>query len=91
MRPLRVRQRLTVTTNDAAIEAALRGFGITRLLSYQVASLLGARKLKRVLQAFEPPPWPVHIVHREGRYATAKVRAFVDLMAARLRTDPALA
>jgi DNA-binding transcriptional LysR family regulator len=91
MRPVRVRPRLTVTTNDAAIEAALRGLGITRLLSYQVASLFAARKLKRVLERFEPPPWPVHIVHREGRFASAKVRAFVDLMAQRLRADPALA
>jgi DNA-binding transcriptional LysR family regulator len=91
MRQVRVRPRLTVTTNDAAIEAALRGFGITRLLSYQVAPLLGARRLKLLLEDFEPPPWPVHIVHREGRFASAKVRAFVDLMAARLRADPALA
>lgn len=90
MRPVRVRPRLTVTTNDAAVEAARRGFGITRLLSYQVAPLLAARKLRLLLEAFEPPPWPVHIVHREGRFASAKVRAFIDLMAARLRADPAL-
>jgi DNA-binding transcriptional LysR family regulator len=90
LRPVRVRPRLTVTTNDAAIEAALRGFGITRLLSYQVAPLLAARKLKLVLEKFEPPPWPVHIVHREGRFASTKVRAFVDLMSQRLRADPAL-
>ncbi len=90
MRPVRVRPRLAVTTNDAAVEAALRGFGITRLLSYQVAPLLAARKLRLLLETFEPPPWPVHIVHREGRYASAKVRAFVDLMAARLQNDPAL-
>lgn len=70
---------------------ALRGFGITRLLSYQVASLFAARRLKRVPERFEPPPWPVHIVHREGRYASAKVRAFVEPMAQRLRADPALA
>ena len=91
VRPVRVRPRLTVTTNDAAIEAAVRGFGITRLLSYQVAPLLAARKLMLLLEKFEPAPWPVHIVHREGRYASAKVRAFVDLMAERLRADPALA
>ena len=30
---LRIQPRLWVTTNDAAIEAALRGFGIARLLS----------------------------------------------------------
>ncbi len=91
LRPVRVRPRLTVTTNDAAIEAAVHGFGITRLLSYQVAPLLAARKLMLLLEKFELAPWPVHIVHREGRYASAKVRAFVDLMAERLRADPALA
>jgi DNA-binding transcriptional LysR family regulator len=90
VRPVRVRPRLTVTTNDAAIEAAARGFGITRLLSYQVAPRLAAGDLELVLEKFEIPPWPIHILHREGRYASAKVRAFVDLVAARLRADPAL-
>jgi DNA-binding transcriptional LysR family regulator len=89
-RTLRVEPRLTVTTNDAAIEAAVHGFGITRLLSYQVAPQLAAGALKVVLSDHEPPPRPVHIVHREGRYATATVRAFVDLLAARLRADSAL-
>jgi len=89
-RLLRIRPRLSVTTNDAAIEAALRGFGITRLLSYQVARLVEAGELTFVLQKYEPPPRPIHIVHREGRHASAKVRTFVDLMVERLRTDPDL-
>jgi len=89
-RTVRVAPRLTVTTNDAAIEAAVRGFGITRLLSYQVAPQLATGALKIVLSDHEPAPRPVHIVHREGRYAAATVRAFVDLLAARLRADNAL-
>jgi DNA-binding transcriptional LysR family regulator len=89
-RALRLQPRLTVTTNDAAIEAALRGFGVTRLLSYQVASHLEAGKLRVVLDEHEPTPRPIHIVHREGRHASAKVRAFIDLMAERQRADPAL-
>jgi DNA-binding transcriptional LysR family regulator len=88
--PLRVQPRLTVTTNDAAITAALEGFGITRLLSYQVAAEVEAGRLKILLGEFEPPANPVHIVHREGRYSSAKVRAFIDLMAERLRADRAL-
>ncbi len=89
-RALRIQPRLTVTTNDAAIEAALRGFGITRLLSYQVAPQLEAGELKIVLREYEPEPRPIHIVHREGRHASAKVRAFVDLMTEHLRANPAL-
>jgi DNA-binding transcriptional LysR family regulator len=79
-----------VTTNDAAIEAALRGFGITRLLSYQIAPLVAAGELKLILQKYEPPPLPIHIVHQEGRHASKKVRTFVDLMSQRLRNDLAL-
>ena len=79
-----------MTTNDAAIEAALRGFGITRLLSYQIGAQLNAGRLKVVLEEYEPAPRPIHIVHREGRHASAKVRAFVDLMTERLRAEPAL-
>jgi len=87
---LRVSPRLTVTTNDAAIEATRAGFGISRLLSYQVAADIEAGNLQILLEAFEPPPSPVHIVHREGRHSSAKVRAFIDLMGERLRSDPAL-
>ena len=89
-RLLRTQPRLSVTTNDAAIEAALRGFGITRLLSYQVAPLVQAGELKLLLEKYEPPPLPIHIVHQEGRHASAKVRTFVDLMIQRLRKDLAL-
>ena len=90
IRGVHIKPRLTVTSNDAAVEAAIQGFGITRLLSYQVASPLASGELMTVLKAYEPAPMPIHIVHREGRYATAKIRAFVDLMAERLRADPAL-
>lgn len=88
--PVRIRPRLTVTSNDAAIEAAVLGFGITRLMSYQVAPQLAAGELKIVLGEYEQAPLPIHVVHREGRYASAKIRSFVDLMAARLRAEKSL-
>lgn len=87
---VRVKPRLTVSNNDAAIEAALQGFGITRLLSYQVAAHLASGQLKIILSEFEPAPMPVHVLHREGRYASAKIRSFVDLIAARLQENSAL-
>lgn len=87
---VRVKPRLTVNNNDAAIEAAAQGFGITRLLSYQVAAQLASGQLKIILSEFEPAPMPIHVLHREGRYASAKIRSFVDLIAARLRENRAL-
>ena len=89
-RVLHIEPRLTVTTNDGAIDAALRGFGITRMLSYQVSPYLIDGELKTILEEHESAPRPIHIVHREGRHASAKVRAFVDLIAERLRADRAL-
>jgi len=81
---------LTVTSNDGAINAVLKGAGITRLLSYQVAHELAQGTLKTVLSEYESAPLPIHIVHREGRDGSVKVRSFVDFMAQALRADSAL-
>ena len=80
-----------MTSNDAAIHAALRGFGVTRLLSYQIAAHLAAGRLTRILADYEPPPLPIHVIHLDGRQVSAKVRAFVDLLVERLRSEVALA
>lgn len=85
-----IKARLNVTTNDSAIEAAASGFGITRVLSYQVAPFLADGRLQIILPEYEPSPQPIHIVHREGRYSSAKVRAFIDLLAQRLRDEDSL-
>jgi DNA-binding transcriptional LysR family regulator len=79
-----------VNAGDVALAAARAGRGLARALSYQVVDDLAAGRLRRVLQAWEPPPIPVHLVYPEGRKAAAKVRAFVDYAAARLRSLPAL-
>ncbi|MFK3740693.1 LysR family transcriptional regulator [Massilia sp. TN1-12] len=87
---LKIAPRLVVNTNDSAIEAACAGFGIARLLSYQVVPLLETGRLRRVLEPFETPALPIHVIHREGRQSAAKVRSFVDLAVERLRGDPLL-
>jgi len=83
--------RLQTTTNDAAMAAALGGFGLTRLLSYQVEAHVRSGALQPVLEAYEPAPLPVHLVHREGRHASLKARAFLDLAIERLRARLAAA
>jgi len=49
----RIKSRLSVTTNQAAINAAVAGFGITRIISYQVAEELTSNKLKFILEPYE--------------------------------------
>lgn len=90
LRSIRLQARMITSTNDSAINAALNGFGLTRLLSYQIAQYLQAGQLKTVLPEFEPAPLPIHVVHREGRNAPQRVRSFLDLVVERLRQDRTL-
>lgn len=89
-RTVKLQARLVTTSNDSALAAAIGGFGLTRLLSYQVADALRDGQLQSVLAEYEPAALPVHLVHREGRHASTKARAFLDLALERLRGNPAL-
>lgn len=84
---LRIEPRLRVTTNQAAIDAATSGLGITQILSYQVHNYLKDNRLKTILGPYNRTNLPVHIVHREDRLSSSKVRAFIDLMKERLSRD----
>ena len=75
---------------DNSINAACLGWGLTRVLSYQVADKVSKGELEIVLQDFEQPPLPIHVVYQGGRKIAAKVRTFVDFCAQRLAQDPAL-
>jgi DNA-binding transcriptional LysR family regulator len=80
-----VRARLVVNTAEAAIDAAVAGLGITRVLSYQATQAVRAGGLALALAAFEPAPSPVHLVHAGGRLLPLKLRAFLDFAAPRLK------
>ncbi|GAA3066223.1 LysR substrate-binding domain-containing protein [Rhizobium viscosum] len=81
--------RLSVTTTEAAAEAAIRGAGVTRLLYYQVAGAVAAGALKLVLEDFEPEPAPIHLVHLARGQMPLKMRHFLDFAAPRLRASVA--
>lgn len=81
---MRIQPRLQISSNDAVLEAVLSGGGISRLLCYQIKPYLPSGDLEILLESYEPQPLPVHILHRETR-STAKVRTFIDMLAADLR------
>lgn len=87
---VQIDQRLRMNTNDAILELIEADWGVSRLLSYQVSSQLARGNFQTVLEEYETPPMPVHIVHQEGRMVSSKVRSFVDFMVERLRGNPAL-
>ncbi|MEP4033902.1 LysR family transcriptional regulator [Roseibium polysiphoniae] len=82
---VRVTPRLRVSSVAAAISVARQGWGLTRVLSYQIGPDLQDGTLQPILEEHEPEPLPIHLVHLEGRRAPAKVRTFIDFAKQRLR------
>jgi DNA-binding transcriptional LysR family regulator len=81
----RVRSRLTVNTAEAALEAAMAGAGLTRVMSYQAAGAVRDGRLVIVLRDYEPEPNPISLVYPSGRLVPLKLRAFLDFAVPRLK------
>lgn len=84
-RQARVRSRMTVSTADAAIEAATLGLGLTRVLSYQVADAVQGGRLVGVLFDDEPPAVPASLIYPGQGRLPMKTRAFIDFAVGLLR------
>lgn len=80
-----IRSRLTVSDSEAAIEAAIAGAGITRVMSYKMEAARRAGDLVLMLEEFEQEPWPVHVLYAERKPMPVKLRAFLDWVTPRLK------
>jgi DNA-binding transcriptional LysR family regulator len=80
-----IHSRLVVNTAEAAVDAAVAGLGITRVLSYQIAEARRAGALGIVLDKFEPVPSPVSLVYGGQGLLPQKTRAFIDFATGRLK------
>jgi DNA-binding transcriptional LysR family regulator len=76
---VRIYSRLSVNMAEAAVDAAMAGIGLARVLSYQVKNAVSEGNLRLVLEDFEGPCLPVNVLHRQGRLPQAKVKCFVAL------------
>jgi len=83
------RPKLAVNTTEAAIQAALAGIGIVRLLSYQVLDHLRSGALQELLPDFAPDVLPVSVIHAPSEPLPLKVRCFLDWTVPRLRAQMA--
>ncbi len=77
--------RLSVTTAESAVSAAIAGVGVTRVLHYQCASALREDSLRIILADFEGEPVPVHVLHAGRGALPSKMRVFLDFAVNRLR------
>lgn len=82
-----IRSRFSVNTAEAALDAAVRGAGVTRVLSYQAAKAIEEGRLQSVLEQFEPDPLPVNILYPAQSFMPQKIRTFIDFAVPFLRKE----
>lgn len=80
-----IRSRLAVNTAEAAIDAAVSGVGLTRVLSYQIVAARSTGHLMTVLEAYEPHSVPINLVFDGQGALPLKLRAFLDFARPRIR------
>jgi DNA-binding transcriptional LysR family regulator len=80
-----IRSRLCVNTSEAAIQAAIAGAGLARVMSYKMQAAKRAGALDIVLEPFEQEPLPVHIVYAPRTLVPLKLRTFLNWVTPRLK------
>jgi DNA-binding transcriptional LysR family regulator len=67
------------------VEACAAGLGFGMFISYQVAPYIKQKKLKVVLERFEPPARPISIVYPHARLLPARTKVFIAWMKRELK------
>lgn len=81
----RPNSRLQVNTPDMAIASALDGRGIVRVASYMVAEEVRCGELEIIMEDYEPPFVPLHVIRREIGRPSGRVRLIYDELVEQLR------
>ena len=77
--------RLSVTTMEAAVQAAVDGVGFIRTLCYQVADPIDAGNLQLIIRDFEPELAPIQLLHAAREAMSKNMRRFLDFAVPRIR------
>lgn len=73
---------LVVNDTNSYLAAALSGLGVIQAPAYAVHAALGDGRLVGVLDDWEVRSIPVHVIYPPNRHLSAKVRVFIDWIAA---------
>jgi DNA-binding transcriptional LysR family regulator len=85
---IRCEPRLLTNSVLAAIDAALDGLGIARVLSYQVDAHVQAGRLRYLLPEFEPPAIPVSLLFQASRRSSPNVHGLLAAAQDYFRSHP---
>ncbi len=67
------------------VDACLAGIGFGMFISYQVKKQIEEKRLRVVLEPFQPPPRPISVIYPHGRKLPARTKAFIEWMKTELR------
>jgi LysR family transcriptional regulator for bpeEF and oprC len=81
--------KLNVNNSEALIDAAINGEGIVSAATFLVAGAVASGELRVVLREFVTLGPPVSVVYLPTRHLSARVRAFLDFLAAVVPDTPA--
>jgi len=79
---VKVRGNLSTSDGEIAVNWALAGHGIVMRAEWDVARYLRSGRLRQVLENYQTPPADIHAVYPQRHQVSARVRAFVDFLAA---------
>ncbi|MES2937847.1 MAG: LysR family transcriptional regulator [Pseudomonadota bacterium] len=82
METVKVRGGLSTNDGEVAVNWALAGHGIVLRAEWDVARYLASGRLRPVLETWQAPPADIHAVYPERHQRSARVRAFVEHLAA---------
>lgn len=74
-----------------AAQACMAGMGFGTFISYQVAEAIEQKQLQVVLEAFEPPARPIHLIYPHARLLPARTKALIEWMKKELKTSARIA
>ena len=79
---VKVRGPLSTNDGEIAVNWALAGHGIVMRAEWDVARYLRSGRLRQVLENWQTPSADIQAVYPQRHQASARVRAFVDFLAA---------
>lgn len=86
--PVQVHGNFHANSGEVLLEVARSGLGVTLLPGFIAAPDLAEGRLVEVLAPYREAPSTVNVVYPHNRHLSAKVRLFVDFLAARFAHEP---
>ncbi len=80
-----IHSRLSVNTSEAAIQAAMAGAGLARVMAYKMEAARKAGSLRIALEDFEEEALPISMVYSPRKVMPLKLRTFLNWATPRLK------